>query len=81
VAVRLGNLKVVRQGLKTKSPGGWEVYDIHQDRAETHNLATTHPEVIQQAEAVLRREVAENAVFPLSIPGVTPLAESAQPAP
>lgn len=71
VAVRLGDYKVVRQGLKTKTPGAWEVYDLAHDRSETKNLASEKPEVVAQAIAVLMHEVSPNEVFPLVIPGVT----------
>ncbi|MFZ5831827.1 MAG: sulfatase-like hydrolase/transferase, partial [Planctomycetota bacterium] len=71
VAVRIGDLKVVRQGLKTKKPGPWEVYDLSQDPGETRDLAGSRPEVIAQAEEILRREVADNPIFPLTIPGIT----------
>ena len=70
VAVRMGSLKVVRQGLKTKTVGPWEVYDLGNDRGEQHDLAKARPEVVRQAEEVLRREVAANPVFPLEIPGI-----------
>jgi arylsulfatase A len=70
VALRIGDLKVLRQGLKTKNPSGWEVYDLSKDRSEQHNLADTRVDVIAQAENVLRQEINENNVFPLSIPGV-----------
>ena len=70
VAVRLGSLKVVRQGLKTKTPGPWEVYDVAQDRSESNDLAASHPEAIQQAEDILRREVSENPLFPMDVPGL-----------
>jgi arylsulfatase A-like enzyme len=70
VAVRIGDFKVVRQGLKTKTPGAWEVYHLASDRSEAHDLSATQPEVIRQAEDVLRREVADNSVFPLAIPGI-----------
>ncbi|MDP1797958.1 MAG: arylsulfatase [Planctomycetaceae bacterium] len=70
VAVRLGDFKLVRQSLKTKMPGPWEVYDLSKDHAEAHDLAATRPDLIQQAEGVLRREVAPNTVFPLTIPGL-----------
>jgi len=68
IAVRIGDFKVVRQGLKTKAPGAWEVYDLSQDRGEANDLATTRPDLIQQARELLRREVSENAVFPVPIP-------------
>jgi arylsulfatase A-like enzyme len=70
VAVRIGNFKVIRQGLKTKMPGPWEVYDLSTDRAEKHDLAAQRSDVIQQAKAVLRGEVDENPIFPLSIPAL-----------
>jgi arylsulfatase A-like enzyme len=70
VVVRLGNYKVLRRGLATKEPGDWEVYDIPADRAETKNFAADKPELIQQAVEVLKREMADNAAFPLKVPGV-----------
>ena len=70
VAVRLGSFKIVRQGLKTKTPGAWEVYDLAVDRAEANNLAPGRADLIRQAEEVLRREVVPNPVFPLAIPGI-----------
>jgi arylsulfatase A len=70
VAVRIGNFKLVLQGLKTKNPGAWEVYDLSQDRGEVNDLAATRADLIQQAEQLLRREVGENAVFPVPIPNV-----------
>lgn len=70
VAVRIGNFKLARQGLKTKKPGAWEVYDVAQDRAEANDLAATRADLIQQAEQLLRREVSENAVFPVPTPSV-----------
>ena len=62
---------MVRQGLKTKTPGTWEVYDLAKDQGETTDLAAERVDLIQQAEEILRREVADNPVFPLTIPGVT----------
>jgi arylsulfatase A-like enzyme len=69
-AVRIGNFKVIRQGLKTKAPGAWEVYDLGRDHAEAHDLAASRTDLIQQAEAILRREVSENPHFPVPIPGI-----------
>jgi arylsulfatase A-like enzyme len=70
VAVRLGQFKVVRQGLRTAKPGPWEVYDLSRDRGEKQDLAATRPDLIRDARAVLEREVAVNEVFPLQIPDV-----------
>lgn len=70
VAVRLGDFKVLRRGLKTKRPGDWEVYDLSRDPAEENNLAAQQADRIHEAEDVLRRETHDNRVFPLTIPGV-----------
>ncbi|MBB5038152.1 arylsulfatase [Prosthecobacter dejongeii] len=70
VAVRLGEFKGVRQRLKTKSPGPWEIYDLAQDPGETTDIAAQHSELIQQAERVLKSEMSENALFPLKVPGI-----------
>lgn len=76
VAVRIGNHKVIRQGLKTKAPGEWEVYDLSKDPVEANDLAAEHAEVIEQAKEILRREVSRNDIFPITIPGVTDLASA-----
>jgi arylsulfatase A len=72
VAVRLGNFKVLRAQLDTRKPGEWEVYDISADPSETENVAKAHPEVIARAQAVLRDQMDENPVFPLTVPGLKP---------
>lgn len=72
VAVRLNDFKAVRQRLKTAQPGAWELYDLKSDPNEQTDLAGRHPELIAQAEAVLRDQVHENPVFPVPIPGLRP---------
>ena len=68
VAVRIGNFKVVRQGLRTAKPGPWEVYDLSQDRGEQRDLAAARPDLVSEARSVLAREMAPNEIFPLSMP-------------
>ncbi len=70
VAVQIGDLKAVRTGLKTKRPGAWEVYDVVKDRGETKNIAGENAAFLKEVQEVLRHEVAENKIFPLTIPGV-----------
>src|SRR5690606_5946294 len=70
VALRLGDYKLVRKNLKTRMPGPWEVYDLSRDRGEIRDLAADHADLIARAEEILRREVSENEIFPLPIPGV-----------
>ena len=78
LAVRIGDFKVVRQALNTKKPGPWEVYDLAADRSESKNIAAERPDLIRQAKETLRREVAENERFPITIPGVTDGRETSQ---
>lgn len=68
VAVRIGDYKVIQQGLKTKKPREWEVYDLSKDRSETENIADKHPELVAQAIEILQKESSSNTIFPLDIP-------------
>jgi arylsulfatase A-like enzyme len=71
IAVRIGDFKVIRQNVKTKRPGAWEVYDLRNDPGETKDLAAERTDVVQQAIEVLSKEVSENAVFPLTLPDLS----------
>jgi arylsulfatase A-like enzyme len=68
VAVRLGNYKLLRRGLATKSPGAWELYDLALDRGETKNLAEQRPEIVAQGIAILKSQTDEHPIFPVRIP-------------
>ncbi|MFM9059504.1 MAG: arylsulfatase [Planctomycetaceae bacterium] len=70
VAVRSGDVKVLRRGLATKRSGDWEVYDLARDPRETTDLAAERPEAIAAARTILDRETDANEVFPVAIPGV-----------
>jgi arylsulfatase A-like enzyme len=67
-AVTFGNLKVVRQGVKTKQPGPWEVYDLVADPGEANDLAAKHPDAVRRAIGLLKEQVLPNAVFPMPAP-------------
>jgi arylsulfatase A-like enzyme len=72
VAVRIGDFKIIRQGLQTpKKTGPWQVFDLKHDPSEKTDLAADQPALIAQAIAVLKREVAPNPIFQMPIPGVT----------
>ena len=70
VAVQIGDMKVLRRGLKTKSPKDWEVYDVVKDRGEQHDLAKERPELIEKAKAILKEQMSENELFSVKVPGV-----------
>ncbi len=44
-AVRVGPWKLV-----SEHPGGWELYDMEQDRCETTDLAKEHPDLVSELE-------------------------------
>ena len=67
VAVVIGEMKAVRQGLKTKNPGAWEVYDLSNDPNEKNEVSATNLTIVEQAKEILRQEVSSNPVFPLDI--------------
>jgi arylsulfatase A len=68
VAVRIGDFKVIKQGLKTKQPGQWQVYNLANDSGEQTNVANQHPELIQRAIEILKAESSDNEIFALPIP-------------
>jgi arylsulfatase A-like enzyme len=73
VAVIFENdVKVIRKGLLNPKPQSWEVYDLAADPAESNNLAAIRPDAIAETIKILKREVAPNRLFPLTIPGVNP---------
>jgi arylsulfatase A len=69
-AVRVNDFKLVRQGLRSTTPGLWEVYDLSSDPGETNDLAPSRLDLIREIEELLRREVNQNEIFPVPIPGV-----------
>ena len=68
VAVQLGDMKILRRGLKTKKPDEWEVYDVVKDRGETKNLASEKPELIQEAVKILKAQMPKNPLFDMELP-------------
>ena len=56
IAVRDGKWKAVRQGVRSKNPKSWELYDLDADRAESNNLAEKHPDIVAKLEAAYVEE-------------------------
>ncbi len=68
IAIRLGDFKVIKQGLKTKKPQAWEVYDISRDPGEQNDLSNERTDLIARAKEVLQKETIDNEVFPVPLP-------------
>lgn len=60
LAVMDGKWKAVRQSVKRKKPGAWELYDLEADRAESRDLAGDHPEVVKRLEEAFRADRTPN---------------------
>lgn len=68
VAIRMGDWKVVRQHLKDDKDPTLELYNLKTDPLETKNIATSHPEVIQNASAIFEREHTRSQLERFQIP-------------
>ncbi|UWX54879.1 arylsulfatase [Maribacter litopenaei] len=56
VAIRMGDWKVVRQHLKDDESPTLELFNLQTDPAETENVATQHPDILEKAAAIFARE-------------------------
>lgn len=65
VATRFGDWKVVRRQLARPKPGEWELYNLATDPGETRDLASEHPELVEQGIAILRSQSGPNEFFPV----------------
>ena len=59
-AVRLGDWKLVRNGIK----GEWELYNIKDDRTESNNLAATEPERVKDLNTLWQNWAVRAQVLP-----------------
>ena len=65
VAIRDGDWKAIRRKVKSKKPSAWELYNLAQDRSETTDLASQHPEIVQRLEAAYLNTRTVEPDFPL----------------
>lgn len=59
-AIRVGNDKLVRQGLR----GDWELFDLGKDRTEQINLAENQPQKVEQLRKQWRQWATTSQVLP-----------------
>lgn len=56
VAIRMGNWKAIKTGLKANLHKDWELYDLSADPAEKNNIAAAHPALIPVLDAIVKKE-------------------------
>jgi arylsulfatase A-like enzyme len=56
VAIRMGRWKGIKSNMKKNKNALWEIYDMATDEKETNNVSVQHPELVQQFEAILKKE-------------------------
>lgn len=65
-AVRMGNWKAIRTGLKRKNADtSIQLYNLKNDMGEKNNVADRHPEVVEQFREIMRSARTESELFPL----------------
>lgn len=56
MAIRQGDWKLMKVNQRRKNPGKWELYNLKDDPAESTNLATKHPEKVNELSELLFSE-------------------------
>ncbi|KYP16588.1 arylsulfatase [Flavihumibacter sp. CACIAM 22H1] len=56
-AIRMGNWKAVKTGLKKDPSAPWQLYDLSEDPYETRDLSLRHPEILRQLDGIVAKEL------------------------
>jgi arylsulfatase A len=63
-AVRMGDWKGVRTAVSRDPNAGWQLYNLSTDRAETTDVATQHPELVEKCKQIaLKRTPSQNPTW------------------
>ena len=62
-AIRKDNWKAVRYNVFDKSKSEVELYDLTKDIAEANNVASEHPELVEEMEAIFKEARTPSSVF------------------
>ena len=55
LAIRMGDLKGVKQRVTNRPESQWEIYDLSGDRSETTDIATQHPQMAATLDAIVAK--------------------------
>lgn len=56
LAIRMGKWKGVKTGMKKNKNTAWELYDLETDPGEKQNIASLHPDILQQFDTIVLKE-------------------------
>lgn len=56
IAIRMGDWKGVRTNVKKDPKSPWQIYHLKTDRNETKDLAASHPDLVAQFQAIVKKE-------------------------
>lgn len=62
-AIRKGDWKAVKYGVKNNPDAAMELYNLKEDPSESQNLASIHPGIIQEMEDLFKKARVPNPVF------------------
>lgn len=60
-AIRMGDWYNINN---KKKPGEFELYNLSTDKAETTDVASSHPEIVTKLKEVMNNESTVSALFP-----------------
>lgn len=56
LAIRMGEWKGIKTGLKEDPEVSWEIYNLKEDPYETNNVVNAHPELVQRLDKIVENE-------------------------
>lgn len=56
VAIRMGDLKAIRTDVRKNPGASWQIFNLATDRNETTDIANKHPELVEQFDAIQKKE-------------------------
>jgi len=66
-ALRLGHWKGVKLNVSTEEKQTIELYDLSTDPGEKNNVASKHPEIVQEIETMMKQAYTPNKDWPLKL--------------